>query len=74
MNKTVCRCPQCDRMFPAKNLIGFQCPVCGGTMNDVTGTKLANEFLAIINSSAPSEILNQYMNRRMPTDYGNGQS
>ena len=74
MNTTVYRCPTCDRMFPAKNLIGSQCLVCGGTMNDVTGTKVANEFLAIVNGPVPSKVKYQFMDRRMPTDYGNGQS
>lgn len=74
MNTTVYRCSKCDRMFPDQHIAGCKCPICQGTMNDVTGTQLAKDFLAIVKAPVPRQVKFSFMDRRISTDYGNDQA
>lgn len=62
-----CTNNQCTHVFPKQNLINDKCPLCGGAMKDITGTKLGNDFIAIIQRVPPQVVKNSYMNRHLST-------
>lgn len=70
MAKQVFECTQCHAYFPDRHVKENKCPQCNGAMKDITNTARANEFLQAIGEYAPKVVAYSFMNKRMPTDYG----